>query len=332
MSCVFTEPQLVQCIPSSGDDRFENVAFSSSGRILGAANAGAGTVLLFRRKQDGLFEDKPYCSVDAPIPGLSYPHDISFAMYEDTELLAVTHRRGAIRFFQRDRANDYFDVNPAFEISGLKSTLGYSDGGAFVPPDHEYFAACNLKQGTVSFFRRTSQSSIRFGPAPEFVLNLGRGRHPDGLGFSQCGRWLASANHDNQSVDIFRRDDRKYSDGTLEYGPRPIVTLDDAQLHYPHSVAFSKTNHLLVTNAGANYISVFEPESHSGETRWHQKRMLIKKIAPDEIFWKHNSQNRTEGGPKGVAVYDNHLAVCSPTIGLHIYAFQESRSEADVGA
>jgi hypothetical protein len=31
-----------------------------------------------------------------------------------------------------------------------------------------------------------------------------------------------------------------------------------------------------------------------------------------------------EGGPKGVAVYNNSLAVCSPEIGVKIYAFREA--------
>ena len=43
----------------------------------------------------------------------------------------------------------------------------------------------------------------------------------------------------------------------------------------------------------------------------------------DEEFQATNTANKMEGGPKGVAIRDNYLAICSPQIGVKIYSFRE---------
>jgi hypothetical protein len=45
--------------PPSNLQRFEGIAFSLSGNIIGVATSDTNTVFLFRRKADGLFEDRP---------------------------------------------------------------------------------------------------------------------------------------------------------------------------------------------------------------------------------------------------------------------------------
>jgi hypothetical protein len=45
--------------PPSNLQRFEGIAFSSSGNIIGVATSDTNTVFLFRRKANGLFEDTP---------------------------------------------------------------------------------------------------------------------------------------------------------------------------------------------------------------------------------------------------------------------------------
>jgi hypothetical protein len=51
--------------------------------------------------------------------------------------------------------------------------------------------------------------------------------------------------------------------------------------------------------------------------------VLQKTVGPDSIFRKVNAANKMEGGPKGVAVSKNNLAVCSPELGIKIYSFRE---------
>ncbi len=304
--------------------RFEGIAFSSSGNVIAVATADTNAVFLFRRKASGLFEDAPYWCIDGPRSRLSYPHDVSFSRSGITEQLAVAQRGGAIAIYEENRADETYGPDPVFEICGPTAKLDFSDGVAFVPPDNDYLAACNLATGTIAFYCRRPRSPGGFDLEPTFELKHRSLSNPDGLAFSQCGRWLAIANHGNHSVSVFGRRKRILSKGTLRYGPEPMTIIKEPGLRHPHSVAFTpETNHLVVTNAGANYFSVYKPESHRFRTRWAQSPVIKKAVGPDAIFKAVNMRNKTEGGPKGVAVHGSSLAICSPEHGIKIFPFHE---------
>jgi len=320
-----TEHLVQNLAPPDKKQRFEGVAFSSSGNIMGVATADTDTVYLYRRKPDGLFEDTPYCSIRGPESRLNYPHDVSFSLSGSTELLAVAQRAGSISVYEKSRMDDKFGREPVFEIYGKKTRLNHSDGVAFVPPDNDYLAACNLVAASISFYRRTPGSSLGFNARPVFVLKHRSLSHPDGLAFSQCGQWLAVANHGNHTVSIFQRRKMMFPFGRLRYGPRPVTIIADPAMRFPHSVAFTpETNHLVVTNAGANHFSVYRPEQRNSALRWSQSPVLQKTVGPESIFKTVNASNKMEGGPKGVAVSKNNLAVCSPELGIKIYSFREN--------
>jgi DNA-binding beta-propeller fold protein YncE len=313
--------------PPNNLQRFEGIAFSTSGNILGVATSDTNTVFLFRRKPDGSFEDKPYWSINGPASGLDYPHDLSFSPSGDTELLAVAQRAGSIAIYEKNRANDDYGPGPAFQIRGPETGLNYTDGVAFVPPDNDYLAACNLRTSRIIFYRKTPGSSSAFDLEPVFELKHGVFR-PDGLAFSQCGTWLAVANHGNHTVSIYQRRKPILSRQKLKFGPRPVTIIKDPGFRYPHSVAFTpETHHLVVTNAGANYFSVYEPKKGFSKMRWSQSPVLQKIVGPDNIFQEVNARNKMEGGPKGVAIHKNRLAVCSPEHGIKIYSFRENLSD-----
>jgi DNA-binding beta-propeller fold protein YncE len=313
--------------PPNNLQRFEGIAFSTSGNIIGVATSDTNTVFLFRRKPDGSFEDAPYWSINGPASGLNYPHDLSFSLSGDTELLAVAQRAGSISIYEKNRANDNYGTDPAFEIRGSETGLDYTDGVAFVPPNNDYLAACNLRASKIVFYRKAPGSSIGFNLEPDFELKYGVHR-PDGLAFSQCGTWLAIANHGNHTVSIYQRRKSILSRLKLKYGPRPVTIIKDPGFRYPHSVAFTpETNHLVVTNAGANYFSVYRPKRRFSKMRWSQSPVLQKIIGPDNIFQEVNARNKMEGGPKGVAIHKNCLAVCSPEHGIKIYSFRENLSD-----
>jgi hypothetical protein len=311
--------------PTGGSQRFEGIAFSSSGNLLGVATADANTVFLFRRKPDGKFEEAPYGSIRGPGSGLDYPHDLSFSAAGGTELLAVVQRAGAICLYAKNTGNDQFSARPVFEIRGPETRLTYSDGVTFVPPGDDYLAACNGHANSITFYRRNPGPSIGFGLEPAFELKHDAIRHPDGLALSRCGRWLAVANHGNNTVSIFRRRNMLLSGGKLRYGPDPVATIADPGLRYPHSVAFTPgTNHLLVTNAGANYICAYRPRRRAFGMHWPPSHVLREAFGPDDVFNAANAANSMEGGPKGIAIHGNSIAVCSPECGVNIYSFHEA--------
>jgi len=318
---VDNRPATVQNLRPEGQlERFEGLAFSTSGEVLGVATADTNAVLLYRRQADGTFESKPYFRLS----GLDYPHDLSFAMCGSNELLAVAQRTGALALFEADGSGGY-KSQPVFEISGAETKLTHSDGVSFVPPFNDYLAACNLGTSSISFYRRTSTSPVRFALKPDFELAHISVVHPDGLAFSQCGRWLATANHGNGTVSVFQRRSGLFGSGKPEYGSEPVMVINDRSLRYPHSVAFTpRTNHLIVTNAGGNFFSAYAPRrSHFG-LQWSKQADLQTPVTDDAIFQATNRENRMEGGPKGLAIHGRTLAVCSPEIGINIYSFEEA--------
>ncbi len=303
--------------PSNREVRFEGIAYSPSGNTLAVAASDRDTILFYRRQSDGRFEDQPYSflSFDA---GIKYPHDLSFTECDGYDLLAVAQRWSALTVFRRRHDADYFEREPVFEINGRKSRLNYSDGAAFVPPNSSHIAACNLRSNTVSFYEWTPGPSPTFKREPVFELKHESISSPDGLAFSSCGRWLAVANHGDQTVAIFERS----APGLPEYSAPPVVILSDESLQYPHSLCFiPDSDHLVVTNAGANYLSVYEPQNDVDKRTWNSSPVVKKVIGPDSFFKEINATNKMEGGPKGIACHDKNLAVCSPSHGVQIFSF-----------
>jgi DNA-binding beta-propeller fold protein YncE len=301
----------------------EGIAYSPGGDVIAVATADTNVVFLFRRKADGQFETAPFSSLGGPDGELSYPHDVSFA--SEGELLAVAQRKGAITLYQRNQADGTYGPTPIFEICGPHTRLKFSDGVAFVPPNNDHLAVCNRWTSAVSFYRQISRTPVRFDLKPVFVLQHPSIGSPDGLGFSSCGRWLAVANHGKHTVSIYRRRTRLLSWRKLRYGPEPVTVIDDTTLCHPHSVAFNPgTNHLVVTNAGANYFSVYEPIGRGRNLRWSRSPSLKTAVAPEAAFTEVNARNKMEGGPKGVAIHRNRLAICNPDYGIKIYRIRQS--------
>jgi hypothetical protein len=138
--------------PPSRTQRFEGVDFAGCGNILAIATSEANTVLLFRRRPDGRFDDAPYQTIGGG-SHIEYPHDVSFSRASADALLAVAQRPGRITIHARDGADGHYGAAATAEISGAQSGLAFSDGVAFVPPDENHLAACSLERGTISFFR-----------------------------------------------------------------------------------------------------------------------------------------------------------------------------------
>jgi DNA-binding beta-propeller fold protein YncE len=298
-------------LPPGGRHRFEGIAFSPDGSSLAVATSESNTVFLYRRT-NGRFDDAPSGRIEGPDSGLDYPHDVAFSAAGD--LMAVAQRKGAITVYPR--RGESFAADAEFVIRGAETRLNFSDGVAFVPPDGDSLAACNLENDSISFYRMLSRAPLTFELSPSFELKHPAIFHPDGLGFSECGRWLAVANHGGRTVAVFER-----AAGTeLRYGPKPVTVIRHRSLRYPHSVAFTPgSNHLLVTNAGANYFSIFE---HDGK-RWSRSPAARRIVGPDRTFREVNARCKMEGGPKGIAIHGDHVAICSPEQGIVIYALRD---------
>ena len=299
----FVEEQRIR--PIASRHRFEGIAFSPDGSSLAVATSEANALFLYRHA-NGRVAEEPFATVGGTRSRLEYPHDVAFSAAGD--LMAVAQRKGAIAVYAKD--GEGFTSDPAFVIRGSRTRLHFSDGVAFVPPSDDALAACNLESHSISFYRMTSRTPLAFELTPSLEMKGGAIYEPDGLAFSSDGRWLAVANHGNHTAAVFDR-------------PSGAVTvLRHRSFRYPHSVAFTPgTNHLLVTNAGANYFSVFE---HDGRA-WSRSPVARQIVGPDRAFREVNARCKEEGGPKGIAVHDDHVAVCSPEQGIVIYTLHRRK-------
>jgi len=71
---------------------------------------------------------------------------------------------------------------------------------------------------------------------------------------------------------------------------------------------------LIVTNAGGNFFSVYEPRrSHFG-LNWSQISAAQTTVGDDQTFQAINGESKMEGGPKDLTVHGNMIAVCSPEL------------------
>lgn len=309
---------LVQTLGFGQQQRAEGIAISSSGSMMAIATADTDTVLLYRRPPGGPFDNEPCGILTGAASRLNYPHDVSFAPSAAGELLAVAQRRGAITIFRRDGATGQFGREPAFEITGTASRLDFSDGVAFVPPYNDHLAACNLKTATIAFYRKRSDSPLVFDQHPCFEVWQGLSE-PDGLAFSPSGQWLAVANHGNHTVSLYERRNRAGARDRFRFGPAPVTVLAEESFRYPHSLAFTDSDHLVVTNAGANFFSVFAPTRIAGRTQWSLLPEGQQVVGSESGFREINAANKMEGGPKGIAIHRDTLAVCSPQHGVLLY-------------
>jgi DNA-binding beta-propeller fold protein YncE len=288
--------------PAGSRHRFEGIAFSPDGSSLAVATSEANALLLYRHAR-GRVAEEPFATIAGVGAGLQYPHDVAFSAAGD--LMAVAQRKGAIAIYERD--GEGFASTPAFVIRGARARLHFSDGVAFMPPADDALAVCNLESDSISFYRMTSRSPLTFELAPSEELKGEAIYEPDGLAFSSDGRWLAVANHGNDTVAIFERPSGE------------VTLLRHRSFRYPHSVAFTRgSEHLLVTNAGANYFSVFE----HGRRGWSRSPVARHIVGPEEAFREVNARCKLEGGPKGIAIHEDHLAICSPEQGIVMYTLR----------
>lgn len=302
-----------QIFPSKPAARFEGIAYSADGSVLAAATADTDAVLMFRRGADGAFAGLPFCILE----GLAYPHDVAFSDARLGHAIAVAQRGGVVAMFEA-RPDGSYRAEPVSQVSGETSQLSHSDGVAFVPGGR-HVAVCNLLTNAVTFYALRSRAPLSYSTEPELVLSHPDMLGPDGLCFSPCGRWLATANHGGGSLTFFRR---RRTPGWLAYS-HP-ATLIDPDFRYPHSVAFTDGGHLAVTNAGMNYVNLFRFSGGFLNRRPALTPVAKFSVGEEQTFREVNAENKMEGGPKGIAIHRNEIAVCSPQIGIKIFRFSEN--------
>jgi hypothetical protein len=58
-------------------------------------------------------------------------------------------------------------------------------------------------------------------------------------------------------------------------------------------------------------------------TRWSRSPSLHTIVGSETAFREVNARNKMEGGPKGVAIHRDAVAICSPEHGVKIFPLRE---------
>lgn len=114
---------------------------------------------------------------------------------------------------------------------------------------------------------------------------------PDGIAISPDDRWIAVTNHDTHDVALYP------ATGRLNRWTAPAGLLRGPI--YPHGLRFTADGrHLLVANAGAPLVHIFE----RGDS-WEGQREAVRtvEVLDDETF-RRGRINPQEGGPKGIDI------------------------------
>ena len=254
---------LVQRIASPNPtERFEGIAFSDSGNVMAIATSETNSVLLFRRKVDWRFEDVPFLTIGRAPQGLDYPHDVAFARTQEIRAACgCAAYRGYHRLFKNiTEGGLWFRCQLSRSVAHNRNWLSPMEFPLFRRKTITWrLAIWNWVPSC--FFAGFHSRLLPLPETPEFELthpSVFQSRRPGVL--KVADRWLATANHEGTTpLSIFQRRNGILSGGKLVYGPEPVTVIQDPQLRYPHSVAFTpRTNCLVVTNAGANYFSVYK--------------------------------------------------------------------------
>ena len=303
-------------------DKYEGVAFSPSGNILAVAAAGANSILLFRRGSAGRFEKHPCQILRGGVQGLDFPHDVAFGKTKSGEVLASVERGGVISMWLlKSQTGDMTDA-PTKRMYLNTPADHYVDAICFLPGDSPYLAAANHHTSTISFYKPRIKSHTELTATPEAIFFSPYMSGPEGIAFSECGCWLAVANHGNNTVAVFRRLYSAQAGSAPRYDPRPVTLIADPELKHPHSVAFSPVfNHLIVTNAADPRVHVFAASGHGEDRRCLSRSVSSLEFVPQEIFAPVNQEFDREGGAKGIATQGDEIAICSPEMGLKVHQF-----------
>lgn len=306
-------PLAQQLVLPGREQRMEGLAWSACGRWLAVATSDTDHVHCYHRASVyAPFPASPACSLAGD--ALRYPHDVAFSPHPQRPLLAVAQRTDSLLLYRLE--GNRFGPRPAAIIGGDQALLHYSDALAFLPPLSEQVAVANLRQDTVTFYRvRDTDDGVEAVNVPTAVFHHPLIREPDGIAFTADGRFMALANHGDHSVVLFRREPGAAAGA---FDAEPAMVIRDPYLLYPHSVAFTAGDHLLVTNAGSNHVGLYRRQPGDRGARWSRRADARYPVTSADVFARANCDNKMEGGPKGVATWRDCVAVCSPQVGTKI--------------
>lgn len=307
-SDVIEQPTSVIEGQDSGINHPEGIAFSPSGDLLAVTNGLSNTITFYRKESSGVYGSTPVFTLNSP--HLNYPHDLSFT--PDGAHLACANAKGnLVTIFKKNLTSDFYDAVPILLIQSDKKQLKNANAAKYSPVEN-ILAVANVIEHTIALYHYTEDS---YEKQPYQIITGSRDliKRPDGLAFSADGMLLAVTSHERHSVLIYER--LPGNEGRFSTQPVEILKGNEANIYFPHSLAFHESNDLVVSNAsGKKTLNVFKRVSDQVPRYASIPMQTLEIYNPENVHLQ--KQHPEEGGVKGVAFTPdgNFLGICAGDI------------------
>ena len=294
--------------------RTEDLSFSPSNRRLAVAAFTRNRIVVFDIEitaSAGGVRIALTGGLDLSSPLLRHPHGVDFL---DDDAVIVTNRDGdAVTLAVPPGQPDVpaVDAPPIATWPAGPSKLLYAPGSVRVSGDGNACEVliCNNDAHTITrhvLDRRTGGEPMRSEVLLRKYLDV-----PDGVNLSHDRRWIAVSNHTSHDVLVYENSPSLGADAE----PHGILR----GVCYPHGLCFTADGqHLLVADAGAPFIHVFE----RGADEWRGVRFAkasVRIIDPD--VFSRGAYSPEEGGPKGLDIDATSSVVGVTSEGLPLAFF-----------
>jgi glycosyltransferase involved in cell wall biosynthesis/WD40 repeat protein len=297
--------------------RTEDVKFSPDGRRLVIAGFDRNKILIL--EVDCLFTDthKNVVINDfVEISSISFkkPHGLAFL---DDKTLIVANREGGASVLMLPPRNAEIRIVELPDLGVIPSNLWlYSPGSvsAIRLKNGQYDVLfCNNYAHYVS--RHILDMTEPFSVKQNKIL-LAKGlKIPDGVSFSNDGRWIAVSNHGKHCVFLYENTPELTQDSE----PSGILH----GVSFPHGVRFiAEDRYILVADAGAPFVCIYENSNNCWAGRFDPVSSF--RVMSNGVFTLGRN-NPQEGGPKGIDVNEsiNLLVTTSDKQPLAFFDLQE---------
>lgn len=220
------------CNPESQLSEPQHAVFSQDKIVV--ANWKNQTLTLYQGQGNGLYSSTPTATVPLPKSRPRYkPHGIAFSPCDN--FLGVVF--GAAKYFGKGVALYSSQGNDLRCISLLKDVSRYGvPKGICFSPDGTHLLVTFVEPSRLVIFKIWDQ---KIDPIPRQIIEGANTQlsRPEDIKISPDGTYCAVTNSDQNSVTFyhFNKDTNSISEGT----PFKILSNPDAELSFPHSLAFS---------------------------------------------------------------------------------------------
>ncbi|CAH1090699.1 glycosyltransferase [Candidatus Nitrotoga sp. 1052] len=285
------------CRALAGLGRTEDVKFSPDGRRLAIAGFNCNKILILEVDFDFTDIHKNVVISDfVEISSLSLKNPHGLAFLDDKTLIVANRKGGAsvLKLPPRGAVNKIVELP---ELGVIPSNLWlYSPGSV---------SAISLKNGLYdvlicnNYAHYVSRHILDMTESLTVKHNeilLAKGLDiPDGVSFSNDGRWIAVSNHGKHCVFLYENTPELTQDS------EPSGILHGAS--FPHGVRFiAEDRFILVADAGAPFVHIYEKSGDCWAGRFDPVNSF--RVMNDGVF-KLGRNNLQEGGPKGIDVNED---------------------------